>query len=81
MAKKTFEDALAQLQGIVDELEDGDLPLEKAIRKFEEGMKVSKFCSERLDEAEKRMTQLTLDGESKGVEAGLFDGFEEGGQR
>lgn len=65
MAKKSFEEALAQLQGIVEELENGDLPLEKAIRKFEDGMKLSKYCSECLDEAESRLTLLTESGEEK----------------
>lgn len=73
MAKKTFEEALAQLQGIVEELENGDLPLEKAIRKFEEGMKISGICSERLEEAESRITRLTKDGGATPVEVGLFD--------
>ncbi|MDY0161772.1 exodeoxyribonuclease VII small subunit [Desulfobotulus sp.] len=63
MAKKTFEEALAQLQGIVEELEKGDLALEKAIRKFEEGMKLSRYCSDCLDEAEARLTRLTESGE------------------
>ena len=37
MAKKTFEQSMQQLEQIVQELESGDLPLEKAIKKFEEG--------------------------------------------
>jgi len=41
MAKKTFEDALKQLEVIVDELESDDLPLEKAIKRFEQGVR---FC-------------------------------------
>jgi len=58
MAKKTFEDALKQLEAIVDELESDDLPLEKAIKRFEQGVRLSKFCSEKLDETEKKITIL-----------------------
>ena len=58
MAKKTFEMAMKQLEQIVQDLEAGDMPLEKAIKKFEEGIKVSKYCSEKLDESEKRITLL-----------------------
>jgi exodeoxyribonuclease VII small subunit len=58
MAKITFEKAMQQLEQIVQELENGDLPLEKAIKKFEDGVKLSKICSEKLDETEKRITVL-----------------------
>ena len=63
MAKKTFEMAMKQLEQIVQELESGDMPLEKAIKKFEEGIKVSKYCSEKLDESEKRITLLMRDSD------------------
>ena len=43
--KKTFEQSIKQLEKIVQELEDGDLPLEKAIKKFEEGIKLTRFFS------------------------------------
>ena len=45
MAKKSFEQALQLLEKIVQELESGDLPLEKATRKFEEGIQLTRFCS------------------------------------
>jgi len=61
MAKKTFEQAMKQLEEIVQDLESGDLPLEKAIKKFEEGIVLSKFCAEKLDESEKKITILTRD--------------------
>jgi exodeoxyribonuclease VII small subunit len=63
MAKKTFEMAMKQLEQIVQDLERGDMPLEKAIKKFEEGIKVSKYCSEKLDESEKRITLLMRDSD------------------
>ncbi len=58
MPTKTFEGAVEQLEQIVKELETGDLPLEKAIKKFEEGVRLSKFCSKKLDETEKRIMVL-----------------------
>ena len=63
MAKKTFEQAMKQLEQIVQDLESGDMPLEKAIKTFEEGIALSKFCSEKLDETEKRITILMQDDE------------------
>lgn len=63
MSKKTFEKAMMALEQIVKELETGDLPLEKAFEKFEEGVKLSKFCSEKLNETEKRVTLLLKDQE------------------
>ena len=60
MAKrKTFEDAMESLENIVQELESGDLSLEKAMQRFEEGIKLSKFCADKLDETEKKITLLT----------------------
>ena len=61
MAKISFEKSLKHLEHIVQELESGDLPLEKAMKKFEEGVKLSKFCSEKLDETEKKISVLLRD--------------------
>jgi len=61
MANQTFEKAMNKLEKIVQELESTDLPLEKAIKKFEEGVQLSKFCSEKLDETEKKVTILLKD--------------------
>lgn len=58
MAQPTFETAFKQLEKIVAELESGDPPLETAIRKFEEGMRLARLCSRRLDETEKRISKL-----------------------
>lgn len=68
MTKKTFEDALKQLEVIVEELESGDLPLEKAIKRFEQGVRLSKFCSEKLDETEKKITILLKNQDGSVVE-------------
>jgi exodeoxyribonuclease VII small subunit len=67
MAKKTFELAMKQLEKIVQELESGDMPLEKAIKKFEEGIKISKYCSEKLDESEKKITLLMQNDDGDGI--------------
>lgn len=68
MTKKTFEEALKQLEAIVEELETGDLPLEKAIKRFEQGVRLSKFCSEKLDETEKKITILLKNQEGNVLE-------------
>ncbi|MBF0200761.1 MAG: exodeoxyribonuclease VII small subunit [Desulfamplus sp.] len=61
--KKTFESSLGELEQIVKELESGDLPLEEAVRKFETGMECSRFCREKLNETEKKITLLMHDGQ------------------
>jgi exodeoxyribonuclease VII small subunit len=61
MSKKTFEQSMKELERIVEELESGDLPLEKAIKKFEEGVRLSKTCNKKLDEVEQKITVLTKD--------------------
>ncbi|MFP4193941.1 MAG: exodeoxyribonuclease VII small subunit [Desulfobacterales bacterium] len=57
-AKKSFEESMEKLEKIVEELEAGDLPLDKALKKFEEGVVLSRFCFEKLDETEKKITAL-----------------------
>jgi len=61
MPKITFEQSMKKLEQIVQELESGDLPLEETMKKFEEGIKLSRLCSEKLDETEKKITLLTQD--------------------
>lgn len=61
-----FEEAMQELEKIAEELEKGDLSLDKSVSKFEEGMKLSKKCSDLLDTAEKKITMLINDnGEIK----------------
>lgn len=58
-AKKfNLEKSLADLENIVDELESGDLPLEKAMKKFEEGIKLTRGCQTALSEAEQKVEIL-----------------------
>jgi exodeoxyribonuclease VII small subunit len=62
MSKKpTFEKAMQRLEEIVQELETGELPLEDSLKKFEEGVKLSKYCSCVLDETEKKVALLLKD--------------------
>lgn len=56
-----FEEAFASLQELVRQLESGQLTLDESLRLFEEGVKLTRLCSTRLDEAESKIEQL-LDG-------------------
>jgi exodeoxyribonuclease VII small subunit len=58
MAKEKFEDALEKLEDIVRKMEAGDLPLDDALKSFEEGIKLIRFCSAKLDETQRRVEQL-----------------------
>ncbi len=69
---QTFETALAALEQIVRELERGDLPLEKSLALFEQGVRLSRECQERLGAAERRIEVLLRDGEGRAV-VGAFD--------
>jgi len=64
---KDFESALKSLEDIVVQLEGGDLSLDRALELFEEGIQISRFCSSKLEEAERRVEVLTktADGELK----------------
>jgi len=55
---KTFEESLNELEKIASNLENGDLGLDEAINEFEKGITLSKECSKKLDEAEKRINIL-----------------------
>lgn len=61
MAKKSFEQSLKDLETIVAELENSDLPIEKALKHFEDGIKLFKYCSAKLDETEQKITALIQD--------------------
>ncbi|WP_077299527.1 exodeoxyribonuclease VII small subunit [Virgibacillus pantothenticus] len=60
MAEKelTFEEAMQQLEQVVEKLETGDVPLEKAITYYQDGMKLSKLCTEKLNQVEEKMTKI-----------------------
>ena len=58
-----FEDTMEKLESIAKELESDDLSLDESVKKFEEGMEISKKCKEMLDGAEKKITILLNDKE------------------
>ena len=58
-----FEDAMKQLEEIANVLENGNLSLDESVKKFEEGMKLSKKCNDFLDQAEKKITMLINNGD------------------
>lgn len=53
-----FEESMKKLEQIAQELEKGDLDLDSSVKKFEEGMKISKDCSDVLEKAERKITTL-----------------------
>lgn len=65
MAGKKFEDAMKRLEEIVEDLEGGELPLEDSLKVFEEGMKLLTFCSDKLDEVEKRVDLLVKESDGR----------------
>ena len=66
MSKENFEESMKKLEGIVSELENGNLNLDESVKKFEEGMKIAKQCNTILEDAEKKITiLLEKDGELK----------------
>ncbi|MEH6936305.1 exodeoxyribonuclease VII small subunit [Bacillus sp. JJ664] len=57
----SFEDAIKEIETIVQKLEQGDVPLEKAIEYFQEGINLSQICKEKLTKVEKQMTSILND--------------------
>ncbi|MUV39682.1 Exodeoxyribonuclease VII [Lentibacillus sp. JNUCC-1] len=55
----SFEEAMKKLEEIVQKLEEGDVPLEKAITYYQEGMALSKLCSDKLSNVQSKVTQIT----------------------
>ena len=64
---KSFEASLEALEGIVHQLEGGDLPLEKSLELFEDGIRLSRQCQERLNQAERRIEVLLRDNQGRPV--------------
>ena len=61
MSDIKFEKAMTRLESIVEELERGDLNIDKSLAIFEEGIKMSRICSKKLNEAESKIEKLTKD--------------------
>jgi exodeoxyribonuclease VII small subunit len=64
---RTFEASLEALEQIVRQLESGDLPLEKSLELFEQGIRLSRECQERLSQAERRIEVLLRDNQGRPV--------------
>ena len=64
---RTFEASLEALEQIVRELEQGDLPLEKSLELFEQGIRLSRECQERLSQAERRIEILLKDNQGRTI--------------
>lgn len=65
MPELKFEEALKKLEAIVNGLEQGKVSLEDSLKKYEEGIRLAKFCTEKLQEAEKKIEILTKDNSGK----------------
>lgn len=79
MPKDKFEDALNKLEKIVSNLEEGDIPLEESLKLYEEGIRLSRFCNQKLDEAEKRV-EILMKGKEGTLKPEPFDPSTSSGQ-
>ena len=68
---KDFESALAELDGIVRKMEEGDLSLEKSMELYERGLQLSRFCHSTLEAAERRIEVLNERGELRPAPSSL----------
>ena len=75
---KDFESALRTLEDIVGKLETGDLTLERSLELFEEGVRISRFCGSRLEEAERKVEILTRAADGTLAEQPFPDEAEQG---
>jgi exodeoxyribonuclease VII small subunit len=78
MAKKNFESSLKELEQIVEQLEAGDLPLERSLELFEQGVNLSRDCQKRLDEAERRVELLLKNNDGTFSKVSIEEEEEEG---
>ncbi|MDD5525709.1 MAG: exodeoxyribonuclease VII small subunit [Smithella sp.] len=72
MAKEKFEDALEKLEDIVKKMEAGDIPLDESLKSFEEGIRLIRFCSTKLEETERRVEVLL--GKEESLKVKNFQG-------
>ncbi len=75
MKKKSFEEALAKLEQITKELEEGDLSLEESLQYFDEGVKLAEQCNSKLNDAQKKIEILLK--KNDGLEPAAFEGLDE----
>ena len=77
---RSFEEALHRLEEIVESLEQGQLPLEEAIRTFEEGTQLRRICEGRLREAERKIEMLLKDEDGHLTTSPIDEGEAPGGE-
>ena len=75
MKKKSFEDELAKLEKITQELEEGDLSLEESLKHFDEGVKLAEYCNSKLSDAQRKVEILLKKGDS--LEPVAFDNLDD----
>ncbi|MCM3599642.1 exodeoxyribonuclease VII small subunit [Robertmurraya korlensis] len=63
--KISFEEAMQQLEDIVEQLEEGDVPLEEAISIYKKGMELSKLCHDKLRNVEEQLTEILTENGKK----------------
>lgn len=63
--EKKFEEALAELESLVEQLETGELSLEESLRTFERGVGLVKFCHDKLQEVEKKVELLVKEKDGR----------------
>ncbi|OPY14726.1 MAG: Exodeoxyribonuclease 7 small subunit [Syntrophus sp. PtaU1.Bin005] len=68
MAKEKFEEAMAKLEALVRKMEAGEMTLEESLKAFEEGVRLSRLCANRLDEAERRVELLVRESQQLTVQ-------------
>ncbi|HWX40558.1 MAG TPA: exodeoxyribonuclease VII small subunit [Blastocatellia bacterium] len=61
--EQSFESSIKELEKIVEQLEAGDIPLERSLELFEQGVRISRECQRRLDEAERKVEILLKTGD------------------
>ncbi len=71
---KDFESAIGELETVVQTLESGELSLEESLRLYERGVRLSRFCHARLEDAERRIEVLDERGDAKPAPTPLTDG-------
>lgn len=75
VSEMSFEEAMAELDRVVTQLERGDVPLEESISLYERGAVLKKRCEAKLKEAEEKVEQLTLDGDGNPTGARPVEGL------
>ena len=63
--KQAFEEAMEELERLVEKLEEGDVPLEEAINTYKKGMELSKYCHEKLKNVEEQLAEIVLENGQK----------------